>query len=78
MILPRCKFDVDHCKPLIDALRHYHRKYIEKDRVFKTKPVRDWSSHFCDSFRYLATGFQEQKYSQSFKQTTALSDYQLI
>ena len=78
MILPRCKIDVDHCKPLIDALRHYHRKYLEKDRVFKTKPVRDWSSHYADSFRYLATGFQEQKYSQSFKQTTALSNYQLI
>ena len=45
MILPRCKIDVDHCKPLIDALRHYHRKYIERDRVFKTKPVHDWSSH---------------------------------
>jgi phage terminase large subunit len=78
MILPRCKIDVDHCKPLIDALRHYHRKYSEKDRIFQTKPVRDWSSHYADSFRYLATGFQEEKYSQSFKQTTALSAYKAI
>ena len=78
MVLPRCKIDVDHCKPLIDALRHYHRKYSEKDRVFKTKPVHDWSSHFADATMVLATGFQEQKYSQSFKQTAALSDYKLI
>ena len=78
MILPRCKIDVDHCKPLIDALRHYHRKYIERDRVFKTKPVHDWSSHYADSFRVLATGFQEQKYSRLFRQTTALSDYKAI
>jgi len=78
MILPRCKIDVDKCKPLIDALRHYHRKYIERDRVFKTKPVHDWSSHYADSMRVLATGFQEQKHSQLFSQTTALSDCKLI
>ena len=69
---------MDHCKPLIDALRHYHRKYIERDRVFKTKPVHDWSSHYADSMRVLATGFQEQKHSRLFRQTTALSNYQLI
>ena len=71
MILPRCKIDVDHCKPLIDALRHYHRKYIEKDRIFKTKPVRDWSSHYCDAMRYLVTGFEEDKYRSVNRQRTA-------
>jgi hypothetical protein len=78
MIFPRCKIDVDHCKPLIDALRHYHRKYIEKDRVFKTKPVHDWSSHFCDSMRVLATGFREQKITPMNKQRTAISEVKLI
>ena len=78
MILPRCKIDVDHCKPLIDALRHYHRKYLERDRIFSTKPVRDWSSHYADSFRYLATGFQEQKITNMNRQTTAISEVKLI
>jgi len=78
MIFPRCKIDVDHCKPLIDALRHYHRKYIEKDRVFKTKPVHDWSSHFCDSMRVLATGFREQKITPMNRQRTAISEVKLI
>jgi hypothetical protein len=41
MILPRCWIDVDHCKNLIDALRHYHRKYIDKNRMFRSKPVHD-------------------------------------
>ena len=31
MTLPRCWIDVDHCKKLIDALRHYHRKYLDKN-----------------------------------------------
>jgi phage terminase large subunit len=78
MILPRCKIDVDKCKSLIDALRHYHRKYIEKDRVFKTKPVHDWSSHFCDSMRILATGFEEHKYQNRNRQRTAISEYKII
>ena len=78
MILPRCKIDVDHCKPLIDALRHYHRKYIERDRVFKTKPVHDWSSHYADSFRVLATGFHGHKYTNLNKQRIAISDYKAI
>ena len=78
MILPRCKINVDTCKPLVDALRHYHRKYIEKDRVFKTKPVHDWSSHFCDSMRVLATGFEEPKYQNANRQRTAISEYKII
>jgi hypothetical protein len=78
MILPRCKIDVDKCKSLIDALRHYHRKYIEKDRIFKTKPVHDWSSHFSDSMRILATGFEESKYQNKNRQRTAISEYKII
>ena len=30
MLLPRCYIDVDNCSKLINALRHYHRKYKEK------------------------------------------------
>ena len=78
MILPRCKINVDTCKPLVDALRHYHRKYIEKDRIFKTKPVHDWSSHYCDSMRVLATGFEEPKYQNANRQRTAISEYKII
>ena len=78
MILNRCFFDVDKCKPLIDALRHYHRKYSEKDRIFKTKPVHDWSSHFADSAMILATGFQEQRLTNMNRQRTAISEVKLI
>mgnify|MGYP000129613458 CR=1 FL=1 len=78
MILPRCKIDVNNCKPLIDALRHYHRKYSEKDRVFKTKPVHDWSSHFCDSAMVLATSFKEQRLANVNRQKTAISEVKLI
>ena len=78
MMLPRCKIDFEKCKPLIDALRHYHRAYAEKHKIFKTKPVHDWSSHFADSMRILATGFQETKYNKKNRQQIAENEYQIL
>ncbi len=78
MTLPRCYIDVDHCKKLIDALRHYHRKYIDKNRMFRSKPVHDWSSHACDSMRYLAVGLQELNTRQSAPQVVADNSYRII
>jgi len=78
MILPRCWIDTDHCKKLIDALRHYHRKYIDKNRMFRSKPVHDWSSHACDAMRYLSVGLREIKTGQSAPQDVADNSYQII
>ena len=78
MLLNRCWFDIDHCKSLIDALRHYHRKYIDKSRMFRSKPVHDWSSHACDAMRYLAVGLQELNTRQNAPQSVADNDYRII
>ena len=78
MTLPRCWIDTDHCKKLIDALRHYHRKYIDKNRMFRSKPVHDWSSHACDAMRYLSTGLQEINDRQTPPQSVADNEYRII
>jgi len=78
MTLPKCWIDTDHCKKLIDALRHYHRKYIDKNRMFRSKPVHDWSSHACDAMRYLSVGLREIKTGQSAPQDVADNSYQII
>ena len=65
MLLPRCYIDVDNCSKLINALRHYHRKYKEKDNIYSAKPNHDWSSHANDALRYLATGLQREKYTNN-------------
>ena len=78
MLLNRCWLDTDHCKSLIDALRHYHRKYIDKNRMFRSKPVHDWSSHACDAMRYLAVGLQELNTRQNAPQSVADNDYRII
>ena len=61
MLLPRCWFDQDLCKPGLEALRQYHRAYNERLRSFRNTPVHDWSSHAADAFRYLAVGLRESR-----------------
>jgi len=78
MLLNRCWIDTDHCKKLIDALRHYHRKYVDKSRMFRSKPVHDWSSHACDAMRYLAVGLQELNTRQTAPQSVADNNYRII
>ena len=78
MILPRCKINSDTCSTLLIALRHYHRKYNDKVRVFKSKPVHDFSSHMMDALRCLATGIEENKINHKDLQRVADSSYQII
>lgn len=80
MILPRCYFDLDNCQHLVDALRHYHRRYNEKMRMFSNKPVHDWSSHACDAFRYMAIAIDELPNQENINKRypNAISEYKII
>ena len=78
MLLPRCLIDVDNCKKLINALRHYHRKFSDKERTYKIKPVHDWSSHMSDSLRVLATGIIENKFNQNKRQQQHETNYEVL
>ena len=78
MLLPRCLIDVDNCSKLINALRHYHRKYSDKERVYKIKPVHDWSSHAADALRTLATGLNEHKFTNTQRQTKVDTNYKVL
>ena len=77
MVLPRCWFNVENTKPLIDALRQYHRKYNEKMKMFSNKPVRDWSSHACDSARYMAMSINDLPNKQRPNQKTTMNEYSI-
>ena len=78
MILPRCLIDVDNCSKLINALRHYHRKFSDKERVYKIKPVHDWSSHAADALRTLAVGLNEHKFNNTTKQQQHELNYKVL
>ena len=53
-MLPRCWFDAEKCEVGIEALTFYRKTYNEKMQEFTGTPVRDWSSHGADAFRWLA------------------------
>ena len=75
MLIPRCWFDQERCKPGLESLRHYHRAYNERLRSFRNTPVHDWSSHAADAFRYLSVGIKEGQAWQRAPQKIADSTY---
>jgi hypothetical protein len=46
--------DEEKCSELLKALENYRQEYDVKKKVYLPRPLHDWSSHFADSFRYLA------------------------
>lgn len=52
--LPHCWFDEKRCEYGIESLKNYRREWDEDTRMFRDKPVHDWTSHAADAFRYLS------------------------
>lgn len=50
-----------NCESGIAALEQYRREWDDNKKTFKASPLHDWSSHFADSFRYLAMSWQLTK-----------------
>jgi hypothetical protein len=53
--------DKKKCEPLIKALENYRQEYDNKRKVYKPRPLHDWSSHFSDAFRYLAVSLPKTR-----------------
>ena len=54
LLLARCWFDEEKCRPGIEALTFYRKPYNERLQAFTERPLHDWSSHGADAFRGLA------------------------
>jgi hypothetical protein len=53
-IFPSVEIDADNTAELVEALKSYRREWNDDLMMFSDKPVHDWSSHYCDAFRYFA------------------------
>lgn len=60
----RCWFDAEKCARGIEALKQYRTEYDEQRKVFRDKPLHDWTSHGADAFRYLFTGIKKTDKAQ--------------
>lgn len=59
--LRHCWFDKEKCHEGLEALKLYRREWDEDRKVFRDKPLHDWTSHAADAARYLACVWKEQK-----------------
>ena len=57
--LPTCVFNEVNCEEGLNALLNYTKVYDEKAQTFRERPAHTWASHGSDSFRYLATGWED-------------------
>lgn len=58
--LPLCVFH-SRCEGGIAALEQYKREWDDDKKTFRASPLHDWTSHYADSFRYLAMAWRELK-----------------
>ena len=77
-IIPRCYFDEKKCSILVEALRQYRKDYDEKNKVYKNRPLHDWSSHGADAFRYLALGTRDINKNRQNLPSFADSNYNVL
>lgn len=56
----RTWFDESNCEDGIEALRQYQREWDDDKKMFKDKPLHNWTSHAADAFRYLAVVWKHE------------------
>lgn len=80
-ILPCCWFNTakESVEQAVEALKQYQKEYDDERKVFKNKPLHDWTSHTADSFRIMAVVSKRliQK-KKSKNPIRAISDYSII
>lgn len=73
-MLGQCWFDKVKVEKGLDALKAYQREWDDKEKVFRSTPKHDWSSHFADCARTLAMGLKEKRDESSYS-TQAETEY---
>lgn len=66
LLFPRCYFDVDKTKRLVDCLKRY-RRLINSVTNEPGSPLHDEHSHGADAFRYLAVIADKMKNDETFR-----------
>jgi phage terminase large subunit len=51
--------DDSYCIKLIKSLENYRQEYDVKNKIYKTNPLHNWTSHMSDAMRYLAVSLHK-------------------
>lgn len=60
-MLSRCWFDAEKCARGIEAMKQYRKDWDDKLKIFRDRPLHDWSSHGADAFRTGAVARDHKK-----------------
>jgi hypothetical protein len=78
-MLPMCWIDATKCDRGIEALRSYRKEWVEENKIFRTSPLHDWSSHPADALRIYAQGRKlRDKYAGKSRQAKATDGYDYL
>lgn len=78
-LLPRCWFNNgDNMKMGIESLRQYQKEFDENRKVYKNKPLHDWTSHAADAFRGFAIAVRDPAKRNKKREERAIMDYDII
>lgn len=73
-LLGRTWIDDVKCDKLIEALKGYRAKYDPKAQVYG-EPVHDWTSHYADSIRMLASAVRDRTAASQLPPVAEGADY---
>lgn len=59
-LFKRCYFHME-CLDVLETIKQYRREWDDGLKMFKDKPLHDWTSHIADAFRYLAVVWTERR-----------------
>lgn len=59
MVLRKTYFDAEKCRDGIESLKLYRREWDDGKKVFRDRPLHDWTSHAADAARYMAIAYRE-------------------
>lgn len=57
-MLPRCWFDAERCRDLVQALSLYRTEWDDERRVYSRTPLHDWTSDYADAVRMFGVSTQ--------------------
>lgn len=58
-LFKRLYVDKTKCADFLEAIPQYSREYDEELKIFKDKPLHDWTSHYADEHRYASLVFDQ-------------------
>lgn len=64
-LISKLWFNEETTKPLVKALENYRQEYDQKKKIYRPRPLHDWSSHAADAARYLAVSLPKTRDSLS-------------